>query len=313
MTRGQLDAAVAAVAGAQYGVVGRGQILALGGDDRLIHRRVTAGRLRALDPGVYALQGWPRCWEQELWRALQVTAPGGVASHQAAAVVHGLWTGGGAPVVVLLSHDSSQRPRPGMTVRRSRRIPSDHLTTVDSIPVTTVERTIVDLAAVVRRGRLEAVVDDAVSSRRTSYRQVAAVAGALAGGGRRGSALLGRILDERTVVRGPAQSSLERRLHQLVAEAGLPPLQRQFGHPGRQHQTGCVDGAWPEVRLVVEVDGRRWHTRIADLRRDHERDLDAARQGWITIRLLYEDIVGDPEGTIAALLEAYGARLQSVA
>ena len=57
---------------------------------------------------------------------------------------------------------------------------------------------------------------------------------------------------------------------------------------------GCVDFGWPEARLIVEADGRRWHTRIADLRRDRERDNQAARAGWQTLRFLHESIDGRP-------------------
>jgi very-short-patch-repair endonuclease len=86
----------------------------------------------------------------------------------------------------------------------------------------------------------------------------------------------------------------------------LPAPVSQFPFPGRQFVKGCVDFAYADAKLVLEADGRRWHTRIQDIARDHERDGDAAEQGWQTLRLVYEHINGDREGTarrVRAVLE----------
>ena len=82
----------------------------------------------------------------------------------------------------------------------------------------------------------------------------------------------------------------------------------QFPFPGRQITKGCVDAAYVDAKLVIEVDGRSWHTRIADVKRDHERDADAARSGWQTLRLLWEHVVGDPEGSAAVVRDVLRER-----
>ena len=72
--------------------------------------------------------------------------------------------------------------------------------------------------------------------------------------------------------------------------------------------SGLVDAAYCDVRLILEADGRRWHTRIRDLRRDHLRDAEAARVGWQTLRFLYEEIVGDPGNVAATVADVRLAR-----
>ncbi len=235
-----------------------------------------------------------------------------IVSHRSAAGLHGLATFGPGPVEVLAPHATCQRVE-GALVRRTTALPDHHLTRVDGLPVTTVERTIVDLAAVVGAKRLGQILDDAVAARLTTTSGVGRCVTELAVRGRRGIAACHSVLDERGPGTVPADSELERQLHTLVASAGLPPLRRQAPHPGPSHNRGRVDGMWPEVRVIVEVDGRRWHTRIADLRRDHQRDLDAARQGYLTVRVLAEDVRDDPDGTAGALRETYVVRQASAA
>jgi very-short-patch-repair endonuclease len=117
------------------------------------------------------------------------------------------------------------------------------------------------------------------------------------------------VLDERGPGHVPPASQLERELDDLIELFGLTTPRRQFPHPGRQFVKGCVDRAYVDAQLVLEADGRRWHTRIQDIKRDRERDNDAARAGWQTLRLLREHILGDPEGTAATIRETYAVRL----
>jgi Protein of unknown function (DUF559) len=113
--------------------------------------------------------------------------------------------------------------------------------------------------------------------------------------GKPGIARLGAVLDARGPGHVPPASVLEGALFGALAAAELPAPARQFRLPGRGAVDGLVDAAYPDVRLLLEADGRRWHSRINDLRRDHQRDAEAARAGWQTLRLLHEDVVGHPD------------------
>jgi Protein of unknown function (DUF559) len=90
--------------------------------------------------------------------------------------------------------------------------------------------------------------------------------------------------------------------------AGLPPPVQQMPVPGHRPSHGLVDAAYPHARLILEADGRRWHTRVQDLRRDHERDSQAARAGWQTLRFVYEQIVHAPDEVAAVVADVIAVR-----
>lgn len=116
------------------------------------------------------------------------------------------------------------------------------------------------------------------------------------------------ILDERGDGYVPPASELERALFAALTAEELPEPCRQFQLPGRGAIDGMVDAAYPDVRLIIEADGRRWHTRLADFRRDRQRDVEAARSGWQTLRFTYVDIVNDPTDLCQAIRDVRESR-----
>jgi very-short-patch-repair endonuclease len=74
-----------------------------------------------------------------------------------------------------------------------------------------------------------------------------------------------------------------------------------------------VDRAYPEAKLILEADGRRWHARAKAISNDHQRDFEAARAGWLMIRLLHEDLSSDPDDVALGLVETYRGRLTAAA
>jgi hypothetical protein len=90
-----------------------------------------------------------------------------------------------------------------------------------------------------------------------------------------GKATIGRRLD----------SGQWERVHPGVhVIAGVPPTRTL---PGRGPVRGLVDAAYPDARIVIEADGRTYHTRVADMRRDRERDAQVVKAGWVTMRFIY--------------------------
>lgn len=73
-----------------------------------------------------------------------------------------------------------------------------------------------------------------------------------------------------------------------------------------------LDRAWPEAKLAVELDGARHHTSPEDRRRDLARDRELAALGWIVLRFTYADVLRDPDGVRAKVLEVYRARLEQL-
>jgi very-short-patch-repair endonuclease len=88
----------------------------------------------------------------------------------------------------------------------------------------------------------------------------------------------------------------------------LPPSvgQYQVQLPARRFR---LDRAWPEVKLAVELDGAQHHTSSADRQKDLARDRELAAHGWIVLRFTYANVLRDPGGVRATVLEVYRARM----
>jgi very-short-patch-repair endonuclease len=88
-------------------------------------------------------------------------------------------------------------------------------------------------------------------------------------------------------------------------------LPRSVGQYRIDLPTGRVklDRAWPEVKVAVELDGARYHTSPEDRRRDLARDTALAALGWVVLRFTFADVLRDPDGVRAKILEVYRTRL----
>lgn len=120
--------------------------------------------------------------------------------------------------------------------------------------------------------------------------------------GRTGVGVLRQILARTS---GPAltRSTAERRLLKLIREAQLP-------HPLTNSRTKGyeLDFLWPEQRLVVEVDGRRFHGHRAAFERDRRRDATLVAAGYRVIRVTWRQITEEPLAVVASLAQALGPR-----
>lgn len=303
----EADRIAVELANLQCGALARWQLLGRDVPDDAIRYRVRTGRWRLALPGVYVIAGVPTSFEQRLWVAWLAVGPGAVVSHEAAAQLHGVPDVIRNQVTLTTAHGWHQR-LPGVVVHQLDDVLADHRMAIRGLPVTTPARTIVDLAAVVHPTRLASIVEDAHHARIASYLEVGRCLTSVARRGKPGAARLARVLDRLTGTKAKAMSKLERKLFELVDAAALVRPVSQFPHPGRQFTNGCVDAAYPDVKLIIEVDGRAWHTRIAAVKHDRERDAEAARHGWQTVRLLWEHVESDPDGTAALIRDVLRER-----
>ena len=173
-------------------------------------------------------------------------------------------------------------PRPaGITVhRRGCLRPEDH-TRRDGIPVTTVVCTLVDLARHGSTERIESAVNEADKLDLLNPDSLRSALDSL--GGRHGAAVLRQVLDRRTFTL--TDSQLERRLLPLLRRAGLAgPRTGQFVNGFK------VDFYWPELGLVIETDGLRYHRTPAQQSRDRLRDQAHAAAGLTVLRFTHGQV-----------------------
>ena len=262
-------------------------------------------------PGVYSLPGVRTSFFRRLWIAHLTAGLHSVVSHETAAGLAHL-TGFPLSTVVLIV-DHPQHPRvAGAFVHQISDLQPRWTWSIDGLPVTVTARTIVDLAAVCSRARLDVVLEDAVACRKVTEAQVAQCLFEVLRPGKRGLDRLIDVLESRGEAHVPPMSELERRLFAALDADGLPEPVRQYPHPNRGSFVGIVDAAYTDAKLILEADGRTWHDRKAAFRTDRRRDNEAARVGWQTLRFPWEEIVHDPEDTAATVRDVRAQRLSRV-
>jgi predicted transcriptional regulator of viral defense system len=143
---------------------------AMGLSRRLLSHHATAGTLERVDHGIYRLRLYPASRFEDLIVAALWAGPDAAISHESALVVHGL--GDAMPPVV---HVTVPRPfrgrRPGVLVHH-RPLDAGDRVVVDAVPVTSVERTLVDVAESSDPGLVRTAVDEALEHGRTTRRRL---------------------------------------------------------------------------------------------------------------------------------------------
>jgi hypothetical protein len=208
-----------------------------------------------------------------------------VASHAAAAWVHGLL---GFRAVALEVTTPTRRRARDVRAHRTEIVDRDR-EVVRGIPVTRVARTILDLAEILDRDRLAAVLDDALRRKLVRVALLERLLRERGTRGRRGAGVLARLLGERRGDFVPTESRLEDLFVALVSGAGLPPPRRQRElRDERGVIYARVDFAYEAERIAIWLDGVAFHGDVATWRTDLEQAREAVRYGWRTVRFTWE-------------------------
>jgi hypothetical protein len=295
------EQAALAVAADQRMLIARSQAIQAGLTPRQIRHRVATGRWLAVHSRTYAVDGRPpRTWEAQL-QAVLLEIPGSVAAGRTALRIHG------AQVDEEEDEDrfevsapmGTRTTIPGVLLRQHRRLDGQG-TVVDGLPVTTLQRTVVDLAGELDlAGRLRLLEDaiDAGMSRRAFV--------ALAQRESRGRAGL-RFLHElaRDAGRDRFRSWLEGEAARCWERAGLPTPRFNVVLRDGSGRIGEVDAVFPGGVVTAELDGLRFHMTAAQRRRDKAKDRRLQLSERVVLRFDYQDVVRRPEQMVAQLREA---------
>jgi very-short-patch-repair endonuclease len=284
----------------QYGTFSRGQAEKAGFTARMMSTRVENGAWIRLAPAVYALASAPPKWERQVAAAL-LSREGSIVAGRSAACIHGFpGFGQGRPVLMICPGGNARSPI-------ARIIRSDRFHNVGRVRkmgfvVTDEAETVMTLAAEIDHDRMEALVDFLLARKSCTVEELARVVAA--NDGARGIGRLRPIVEYRLPdVYQPPTSELERLMYPILDDPRLPPYTRQV--PMRYEKVDAtVDAYIDQWRLIVEGDGRRWHTRRADMERDRIRDNEAVAHGIVVLRFTYEMLRDHPEKVIDTLLRA---------
>jgi len=292
----------------QYGLVARWQAVDAGVGEPAIDFLVRSGVLLVVHPGVYRLRGVPFTQELRWLAAVLAGGPGAGLSDLAAASVHGFDVRRSRPAIVVPWQRTPVIE--GVDVRRTRR-PTD-LVVVRRIPVTSKRRTILDLARLQPLATYRGVVQDAVARNLITVESLLAVLDRRAGRGVEGTVALRLVLAD-----GLVDDKLESKLELLIARI----IDRAVGVPApvRQYELTCADGrivrldnAFVPQRIAVEANGRRWHAKESQVRRDRARRNSITNTGWRHYEYGWSDAVDTPLDTQRELESLFCVRSPSV-
>lgn len=269
----------------QHDVIARRQLLDLGFSAKAIKHRVSIGRLHPIHRGVYSV-GRPSLTQHGRWMAAVLACgDGAVLSHSSAAA---LWRIGFEQrgLVELSLPSQSHRKVPGLRIHRRPSLRPRDITAEYGIPVTTPIQTLIDMALRLDRAGVERMINEAD---KYNLAHPPGIRRALdEREGEPGVARLRHILDRRTFCL--TKEELERRFLPLAREAGLPvPLTGQWVNEFE------VDFFWPDLGLVVETDGLRYHRTPAEQARDRLRDQAHTAAGLVPLRFTHEQVRYEPD------------------
>lgn len=280
---------------AQYGCVTTAQAAEGGVTRHALAHAVQRGRLLRVHPRVYVTSASAATDRGRFMAALLYAGPESVLSHGSAAVLHALGSDA-ATVHVSVRRGSPCRPRPGLLVHAPPALDDVDVRELHALPVTALERTVMDQCGRLPRDRLRvALVAEVLQEGRTTADRLRAAAERA--GSAWGARRLRALLDGLEQLDGP-ESVLEVEFLRLVRRCRLPapavqvPLTLPSGRRVR------VDVLWANVRLVVELDGRRFHLDPETWEDGLLRDADLSAAGYEVLHVSWRQLRDSPRDVL---------------
>jgi very-short-patch-repair endonuclease len=269
-----------------------------------IGRRCQTGEWVVLYYGVYRMAGAPPTWKGDLIAACWAGGFRAAASHRSAAA---LWNLAGArrTTAEITCPRWRRAQHDGLVVHESTKLERIDMALVDGIPVTTPERTLLDLGATCHHTVVEMAMDAAERRGLVTNASVREVLRRLSRRGRRGVRTLRAVLDARAGRNAVPESEMETRLVQLLRRQGLPDPVLQHEIRAGTHVVGRVDAAYPDVKLALEYDSFTHHSGRQALVLNSERRNRLLALGWTTITVTAVDVQNGGAVVAAAVRAAF--------
>jgi hypothetical protein len=263
---------------------------------------VRTERWQHVDVGVFRLAGVPLTWQGRLLAPILGIGDGAVASHFAAAALHGI-DGFGRGVPEISIPRGHEHRRTAVRVHTSTDLDRCRTVTLDGIPATDLARTILDIGRRVGDRRLLRAIE---WGRRAELLDWPAMIRTLAHHARRGRPGIQRLRRvivanvDRTEV---TDSDFELLVLALLAEAGLPTPVLHHRVLAGERFVAEVDLAYPELKIAIELDGAV-HLRSDVRERDLPRQNDLVLEGWVVLRFTWQRFADRPDRLVAEVREA---------
>jgi hypothetical protein len=280
-------------------VIARRQLLAVGLKPPAIDYRVQHGRLHVVHRGVYSVGHSLLSRDGRWMAAVFAGGDGAVLSHRDAAAAWGIRESAASRIEITVSRKCS---RQGVRVHRAP-LAADEVTIFRGIPVTTVPRTIFDLAAGLDRRRVERVMHEAEVLRLTDPLSLDDLI--VRHPRHRGIATLRAILADARLGASVTRSELEERFLAFLDDAGLPRPETNVivWVRGKPVEADCV---WRDRCVIVELDGHHVHSTRRNYEGDRARDRALAAAEWRVVRITWRQLHDEPSAVAADLRALLG-------
>lgn len=294
-----MDLKVFRIAALQEGAFTVSQAVAAGLTPRMVRSRLERGSFVRVVRDVLSVPDWPDSLRRHLFIATLAVRRSAV-SRGSAARLHAMPAiADSDPTVTVLK--GTWRDLPDVRVHETRLLKPADVMVVDLLPVTTPARTLVDVAAEVGRARWAYLADRCLQAGLPQFEDFIACYASLSRRGRLGAATVTRYLFGREAPPVHELSEFEWKFEQLLIRAGLRVPVRQFRPPWYDGIRGVADYAIPEKQVIIELDGRSFHTTMQAFREDRRRDRLARQHGWTSLRYIYEEVCRREDEVITEL------------
>jgi uncharacterized protein DUF559 len=269
----------------QGGPISREQLLALGVTPGAIKSWLRSGRLHCYLRNVYLLGHEAVTVKGRMLAPVLAYAPGAVLSHRSAAMWWGFSQTARSKVDVTVP-GRTRRKQDGIDLHLVRTLDPLDTTEHDGVPITTVPRTLLDLAEVVPPRHLGRAVNEA---ERLRLFDAAAMEELVARSpGRRGLKPLRDLLSD-FLPEPHLRSEFERLFREFCIDFALPVPDMNVDVLGYE-----VDAHWPGTNLIVELDSRAFHLNPKAFEEDRRRDAALMLAGYRVLRVTFSQLTREP-------------------
>ncbi len=289
----------------QHGLVTTQDLRDLGFRSRASVHLVSTGELEKVARGLYRLAGAPVTFAQRALAPCLNSACVIAVCGLAAAALWQLEVRAPTVIDVVAGKPAARSALTGVRIHIDTSLAQRELATIDGIPVTSIQRTIADLAASLPAAEHRALVDGALAKRRVPLAALESELTRMAAGRRAGTRRLRSAIAvwrDRPNLQSPAEAAMMRAL--VATGVPMPTTQLLVIGVGGKTKRIFLDFAWADAKVALEVDGATYHSRPHRLEADHERDLDLRLLGWTPIRVSASAALADPSTACRAVLSA---------
>lgn len=291
-----------ALASEQLNLVSLRQITAAGFSENVVTPRLRDQEWFKIHRGWFRIGGGPMSQDQRQLATQLIAGPSAVISHMTAARRHGLDVPRTVLIDITVPHGCRGVRWNDSRLYRTRDLKPDEVVNFGPIRVTSVTRTVIDLASVLKGQWLSSLVYSALRrGEEVANRLYLALLSQ--GPGRKGSRRVRALLERQTGEFGIPRSVAESFFKELADKTGVQPLAQYKLGPKQ-----TVDFSFPAHKVVVEIDSWTHHASFLAYRTDRQRDVNTIREGWIPLRFTWHDVTTDRARVVSQILAVLATR-----